>query len=46
MRRIVLYYQYFKWEDVMKKIVIQLFVLGVLVASYVTPVLACGGGGN
>lgn len=30
----------------MRKIGIQLFVLGVLVASYVTPVIACGGGGN
>jgi hypothetical protein len=30
----------------MKKLVLQLFALGVLVASYVTPVIACGGGGN
>ncbi len=29
----------------MKKIMLQLFVLGALVASYALPVLACGGGG-
>lgn len=30
----------------MKKFAVQLFVLGVVVASYVVPVLANGGGGN
>jgi hypothetical protein len=29
----------------MKKLALQLFVLGVLVASYALPVLASGGGG-
>ena len=29
----------------MKKLALQLFVLGSLVASYALPVLACGGGG-
>jgi hypothetical protein len=29
----------------MKKIALQLFVLGTLVAGYALPVLACGGGG-
>ncbi len=29
----------------MKKMMLQLFVLGVLVASYAMPVLAGGGGG-
>ncbi len=30
---------------VMKKLVLQLFVIGALVATYALPVLACGGGG-
>lgn len=29
----------------MKKVMIQLFVIGVLVAAYAMPVLAMGGGG-
>lgn len=29
----------------MKKLLIKLFVIGVLVVSYTMPVLACGGGG-
>ena len=29
----------------MKKLVVQLFIIGVLVASYAMPVLAGGGGG-
>ncbi len=29
----------------MKKIVLQLFVIGALVATYALPVLAAGGGG-
>ncbi len=29
----------------MKKIMVQLFVIGVLVASFAAPVLATGGGG-
>jgi hypothetical protein len=31
--------------DAMKKLMVQLFVVSVLVASYVLPVLAEGGGG-
>jgi hypothetical protein len=31
--------------EVMKKLVLQLFVIGVLVATYALPVLAGGGGG-
>jgi hypothetical protein len=30
---------------VMKKLVLQLFVIGTLVATYALPVLACGGAG-
>ena len=29
----------------MKKVMIQLFIVSVVVASYALPVLACGGGG-
>ncbi len=29
----------------MKKLVISAFVIGVLIAGYALPVLACGGGG-
>jgi hypothetical protein len=29
----------------MKKLAIQLFVIGTIIATYALPVLACGGGG-
>jgi len=29
----------------MKKLMVKLFVIGVLVAGYTLPVMACGGGG-
>jgi hypothetical protein len=29
----------------MKKLMVKLFVIGVLVVGYAMPVLACGGGG-
>ena len=29
----------------MKKLMVKLFVIGVVVAGYALPVLACGGGG-
>jgi hypothetical protein len=36
-----------KWEGKeMKKILVQLYVIGALIATYVLPVLACGGGGD
>ena len=34
-----------KKERIMKKLVLQLFVIGCLIATYVLPVLAEGGGG-
>jgi len=34
-----------KKERVMKRLVLQLFVIGCLIATYVLPVLAEGGGG-
>jgi hypothetical protein len=34
-----------KKEKKMKKLVIQLFVIGTIVATYALPVLAVGGGG-
>ena len=35
-----------KGEGKMKKLAIQLFVIGTIIATYALPVLAVGGGGN
>jgi len=34
-----------KKEEKMKKLMVQLFIIGVVIATYALPVLACGGGG-
>jgi len=32
-------------EEKMKKLMVQLFIISVVIATYALPVLACGGGG-
>ena len=32
-------------EEKMKKLVVQLFIIAVVIATYALPVLACGGAG-
>lgn len=32
-------------EEKMKKLMVQLFIIGVVIATYALPVLACGGAG-
>jgi uncharacterized membrane protein len=33
-------------EEKMKKLMVQLFIIGVVIATYALPVLACGGAGT